>query len=39
MSNTRVKEATLEGFSGPYFKGLEAVQHLYAGELQRINER
>ena len=38
MSNIRVFEATLPGFKGPYFDGLEAVQHLYAGDLQRINE-
>lgn len=38
MSNRRIKEARLPGFHGPYFDGLEALQHLFAGDLQRMNE-
>ena len=38
MSNKRVPEATLPGFHGPFFDGLEDLQHLFAGDLQRINE-
>lgn len=38
MSNKRVTEARLAGFHGPYFDGLEDLQHLFAGDLQRINE-
>ena len=38
MSNKRVPEARLPGFHGPFFDGLEDLQHLFAGDLQRINE-
>ncbi len=38
MSNRRVFEARIADYKGPFFDGLEAVQHLYAGDLQRINE-
>ena len=38
MCNTRVRGALLPGFFGPYFDGLEAVQHLFADEPQRLNE-
>lgn len=38
MCNRRWHIAALEGFEGPFFDGLEPIQHLLAGDPQRINE-
>lgn len=38
MCNTKVKTALLEGHHGPHFKGLENIQRLFKGDLQRLNE-